>query len=57
MSASAPRTAELLSRLGVEVIPVDYGEIEKNGGSVHCSTQELWREAADHPEPASSGSL
>lgn len=40
-----PRTAELLERKhGVEVIPVTYREISKNGGSLHCSTMELERE-------------
>jgi N-dimethylarginine dimethylaminohydrolase len=40
-----PRTADLLNRShGVEVIPVAYREISKNGGSLHCSTMELERE-------------
>ena len=38
------RTAELLSSRGVEVIPVPYSEIAKNGGSLHCSTMELRRD-------------
>ncbi|GAA3649647.1 dimethylarginine dimethylaminohydrolase family protein [Microbacterium marinilacus] len=39
-----PRTAELLSRHGVEVVPVDYREINKNGGGLHCSSMELRRD-------------
>ncbi len=39
------KTAELLnSRYGVDIIPVDYSEIAKNGGSLHCSTMELRRD-------------
>jgi N-dimethylarginine dimethylaminohydrolase len=39
------RTAELLTRHhGVEVVPVNYREMSKNGGSVHCSTMELRRD-------------
>lgn len=39
------KTAELLNgRHGVEIIPVAYDEITKNGGSLHCSTMELLRD-------------
>jgi N-dimethylarginine dimethylaminohydrolase len=39
------RTAELLAgRYDVDVVPVEYDEIEKNGGSLHCSTMELQRD-------------
>jgi N-dimethylarginine dimethylaminohydrolase len=44
MSSDAPRTAEVLDRAGVEVITVEYDEIHKNGGGVHCSTIELVRD-------------
>lgn len=37
-------TAERLRQNGVEVIPIDYSECQKNGGSVHCSTLPLIRE-------------
>jgi N-dimethylarginine dimethylaminohydrolase len=37
-------TAERLRENGVEVIPIDYSECQKNGGSVHCSTLPLIRE-------------
>jgi N-dimethylarginine dimethylaminohydrolase len=47
MSADAPRTAQALERAGVEVVTVEYDEIHKNGGGVHCSTIELVREPAD----------
>ena len=46
MAAEAPRSAERLAARGVEVIPVEYGELHKNGGGVHCSTMELVREPA-----------
>jgi N-dimethylarginine dimethylaminohydrolase len=46
MAAEAPRTAERLAARGVDVIPVEYGEVHKNGGGVHCSTMELVRERA-----------
>lgn len=39
-----PRTAELLEKHGVTVVPVSYRELLKNGGSVHCSTMELQRD-------------
>lgn len=39
-----PRTAELLDRHGVEVVPVNYREINKNGGGLHCSSMELRRD-------------
>src|ERR687893_739363 len=35
---------ELLDRRGVEVVTVPYDEIQKNGGGIHCSTNELIRE-------------
>lgn len=46
MSDECPRTAELLERRGVEVVPLAYDEVHKNGGGIHCSTHELWREPA-----------
>ena len=45
MGTHLPRSAELLSsKHGVEIVPVEYDEIEKNGGSLHCSTMELQRD-------------
>lgn len=44
MAAHAEGTADRLDKLGVEVIPVDYGEIHKSGGGVHCSTLPLIRD-------------
>ncbi len=46
MAAEAPRTAERLTRRGLDVVTVPYGEIHKNGGGVHCSTMELVRDPA-----------
>jgi N-dimethylarginine dimethylaminohydrolase len=46
MAAGTPRTAEILDRAGVEVVTVEYGELHKNGGGVHCSTMELLRDPA-----------
>ena len=46
MSEECARTAERLEKRGVEVVPVPYDEIEKNGGGIHCSTMELQRDSA-----------
>ncbi|MCZ8523414.1 MULTISPECIES: dimethylarginine dimethylaminohydrolase family protein [Paenibacillus] len=43
-SSSAPRTIELLSKNGIDVIPVDASEIFKMGGGIHCITLPLLRE-------------
>jgi N-dimethylarginine dimethylaminohydrolase len=45
MSAGNPWTVERLQRRGIEVTLVDYDEVQKNGGGVHCSTMELLRES------------
>jgi N-dimethylarginine dimethylaminohydrolase len=37
-------TAERLVRHGVEVVPIDYRECQKNGGGIHCSTAPLVRD-------------
>ena len=39
-----PYTAERLERRGVEVLRIEYDEIQKNGGGIHCSTMELVRD-------------
>jgi N-dimethylarginine dimethylaminohydrolase len=44
MCEGCPRTAERLAKRGVEVTTVPYGEIQKNGGGIHCSTMELLRD-------------
>ena len=44
MPAECVRTAERLDRRGIEVVPIRYDEIQKNGGSIHCSTIELRRD-------------
>jgi dimethylargininase len=36
LSASAPRTAEMLDDLGFDVVAVDIGEFEKREGCVTC---------------------
>jgi N-dimethylarginine dimethylaminohydrolase len=46
MAEGSPRTAERLAAAGVEVVTVPYDELHKNGGGVHCSTNELIREPA-----------
>lgn len=46
MSESAPRSRERLERAGIEVRTIPYDEVEKNGGGVHCSTNELIRAPA-----------
>ena len=37
-------TAERLRKHGIEIIPIDYSECQKGGGSIHCSTLPLIRE-------------
>jgi len=37
-------TAERLVSHGIEVVPIDYAECEKNGGGIHCSTAPLIRD-------------
>lgn len=45
LPAHLPRTAERLAdRHHVEVLPVEFREILKNGGGLHCSTMELQRD-------------
>jgi N-dimethylarginine dimethylaminohydrolase len=46
MAEGTPRTAERLRRNGVEVIATPYDEVHKNGGGIHCSTNELIRAPA-----------
>jgi N-dimethylarginine dimethylaminohydrolase len=45
MPAECSRTAELLEQRGIDVVPIRYDEIQKNGGSIHCSTLELRRDS------------
>ena len=47
MCEGYPRTAERLQARGIEVVAIPYGEIQKNGGGVHCSTMELIRDDID----------
>jgi N-dimethylarginine dimethylaminohydrolase len=44
MAQGSPRSADKLTKAGVEVIEIPYSEIQKNGGGVHCSTMELVRD-------------
>jgi len=46
MPDDSPRTAELLEKRGIEVVPIPYFELHKNGGGIHCSTMELRRDPA-----------
>jgi N-dimethylarginine dimethylaminohydrolase len=46
MAEGSPRSADILSRAGVDVLTIPYDEIHKNGGGVHCSTIELVRDPA-----------
>jgi N-dimethylarginine dimethylaminohydrolase len=44
MNASAVKTRALLERHGVEVIPIEYGEVHKYGGGIRCNTMQLVRD-------------
>lgn len=44
MSSHAKYTADCLDAAGIEVVTVEYDEIHKNGGGVHCSTLPLIRD-------------
>ena len=45
LPAHLERTAEMLSsRYDVSVIPIEFREMLKNGGGLHCSTMELQRD-------------
>jgi N-dimethylarginine dimethylaminohydrolase len=44
ISSHAKRSAERLDKAGVEVIMVDYDELPKAGGGIHCSTLPLIRD-------------
>jgi N-dimethylarginine dimethylaminohydrolase len=46
MADGTPRTAEQLQQSGVEVLTIPYDEVHKNGGGIHCSTNELIRAPA-----------
>jgi N-dimethylarginine dimethylaminohydrolase len=45
ISSHAQRTTERLRAAGVEVIPVEYDELHKGGGGIHCSTLPLMRDS------------
>ena len=45
LPAHLPRTAEMLAdRYDVAVTAIEFREILKNGGGLHCSTMELQRD-------------
>lgn len=44
ISEGCPRTVERLNQAGVETIEIEYSEVRKNGGGIHCSTLPLVRE-------------
>lgn len=44
ISEGCPRTRERLEQAGVETVEVEYSEVRKNGGGIHCSTLPLVRE-------------
>jgi N-dimethylarginine dimethylaminohydrolase len=43
ISEGCPYTVERLNRAGVEAVELEYSEVRKNGGGIHCSTLPLVR--------------
>jgi arginine deiminase len=43
--AGNPITKRVLEEAGVEVLEADVDELMKGGGSVHCMTGVIWRDA------------
>jgi N-dimethylarginine dimethylaminohydrolase len=44
MTKGSERTADNLVKAGIEVVMIDFGEVKKGGGSVHCATLPVIRE-------------
>jgi len=44
MTKGSERTADALVRAGIEVVMIDFSEVKKGGGSVHCATLPVMRE-------------
>jgi N-dimethylarginine dimethylaminohydrolase len=44
ISSHARRSAERLDKAGVEVIMIDYDELPKASGGIHCPTMPLFRD-------------
>lgn len=44
MTSTATRTKKRLEEHGFTVIPIEYSEMQKSGGGIHCSTLPLERE-------------
>ncbi|HEX5166907.1 MAG TPA: arginine deiminase family protein [Thermomicrobiales bacterium] len=44
ISEGCPWTVERLNQRGIETVELDYSEIRKNGGGIHCSTLPLIRD-------------
>ncbi len=43
----SPRTAETMDKMGIEVLPIEYGKVMLGGGGIHCSTSPLVRDPID----------
>ena len=44
VEAHEERYIEQLTKLGVEVVPVPYDKVVPFGGSLHCTTVDVYRE-------------
>jgi glycine amidinotransferase len=44
VEAHEERYIEQLTKLGVEVIPIPYDKVVPFGGSLHCTTVDVYRE-------------
>ena len=52
MHAEATESIANVRAAGVEVIEVPYSEFMKEGGGLHCSTGQIWREKGPYSTDA-----
>ncbi|GAB3794016.1 dimethylarginine dimethylaminohydrolase family protein [Virgibacillus kimchii] len=45
VAKEASNSIENMIKAGIEVIPLDYSEVQKNGGGIHCTTNPIIRDS------------